>query len=114
MIDQPGLAVGGAIVVGGVRGHPLKSIPTIMICRRERVLRGEPVLHRNHYDINLGHEGVEVVVVELGEGGFKEEATAMEVDQDGEFVVVSGLGDAFWKVKTSRDGGVVLDYYVFG
>ena len=40
-----------------------------------------------------------------GEGGFDAEASAMEVDQDGEFLVV-GLVE-FWEVETSRDGGVL-------
>ena len=38
-----------------------------------------------------------------GEGGFDAEASAMEVDQDGELLVV-GLVE-FWEVETSRDGG---------
>ena len=40
-----------------------------------------------------------------GEGGFDAEASAMEVDQDGELLVV-GLVE-FWEVETSRDGGVL-------
>ena len=81
---------------------PLKCSPTVIICCRERVFWGEPVFHGNNYDLDLGDKVVEVGVVHLRESGFKQEATAMEVDQDGEFGVVR-----FWKIKTSRDGGVV-------
>lgn len=76
------------------------------------MLWSEPVLYRDDDDVDLGDEVGEVVVVELREGGFEEESTAMEVDQDGKFLVV--LVSGVWEVKASGNGGVVRDDDVLG
>lgn len=78
---------------------PFESFPTIEVTCGERVLRGEPVLHGDYYAICLGNEGVEVVVVELGESGFEKEATTVKEDQDGNLIYCG----KFWKVNSSRD-----------
>lgn len=95
MGNQPRIFIGGGVVLSGMGRDPFESVPAIVVTHRERVLRGEPVLHGNHYDVGLGNEDVEVAVVELGESGFEEESTTVKVDQDGELlrmVLESGWG----------------------
>jgi len=83
--NQPWIFIGG-IVLSGMGCNPFESVPAVVVTCRERMLRGAPVLHGNHYDVCLGDEGVEVAVVELRESGFEEESTTMKVDQDGKIL----------------------------
>lgn len=109
MILQPRLAV-----VGLRSGdHPLKGGPAILVCDGEGVFGGKTVLDGDGDDIGLGDEGIEVVLVGRGEGGFDAEGSTMEVDEEGQ--LRRGGGYRFGgEVEPGGDAGGGGDGDVFG
>ena len=72
----------------------------------KRVFWGSPVVDRDGDDVGGGDEGVEVVVVLSGEGSFDNEASSVEVNEEGKFLV---WRDGFGSEDSGGDGRALGD-----
>lgn len=94
-----------------------ENIPRVVVRDGEGVLRGEAVVDGDDGDAGFGGEGGDEVV-ELGAGGGAEaEPAAVDVDEEGEFLLGwggEGGGGGGGEVETGGDAGYGGDEDVFG
>ncbi|CAD5189068.1 unnamed protein product, partial [Musa acuminata subsp. malaccensis] len=97
-----------------VAGHPAEDRPRVVVGGGDRVLRSEAVVGRDGDDVGLSDEGIEVVVEQRDEGRAEAEATAVEVNEDGELLLRSIAFAEHRDVQAGRDSGFRRDEHVLG
>lgn len=83
---------------------------TVLVRSRNPVLRRQTVVDGDHDALRLGAEVAEEVVVTEPGGGAEAEASAMEVEDDGEGRRIGGL----WEEDPGGDGFQGIDDDIFG
>uniref|UniRef100_A0A804QB90 Uncharacterized protein n=1 Tax=Zea mays TaxID=4577 RepID=A0A804QB90_MAIZE len=95
---------------GRARQHPPERRPGVVVRRRERVLRRQPVVHRHGHHARPGGQRVEVGVVDGRERRLHHERAAVEVDEHGH----PGAGAEAREVEPRGDARRSVDGHVAG
>ncbi|TVU09866.1 hypothetical protein EJB05_43363, partial [Eragrostis curvula] len=97
----------------GTRRSPNKSCAGVVVGRGNRVLRGKAVVDRHGENISLGDDRVDVPVVHRRGGRVDDQASAVEVHEDGQLLVLGG-GEVIRDVEACRDVSGAVDDDVLG